>query len=350
MSSACHMFFGGSSRPPFRARVISIVITRLVLNQNTLPFSADCSIAGVPWQLSTNSPYVLQAAEKWRPLKRGSKPALFEMEVLVDSAQHAPLRTAHFRGIRHLVFATLPPSNFVVYDLARKRVHAALSEDTARNLSFWNNLLLPISIGVLGTAIGIAPLHCACLERNGAGFLLAGVSGAGKSTLTMALANRGFAFISDDWTYVSKARSAPVAHGLYSPIKLLPDAVRFFPYLRTLAPHATLNGELAYELDPLRLPKITAKSRSYPQRLLFLERLSAPGCHFKICPPEYAKAYFEAHAERLPDEVPGAKEFRSDMFQHLAAYPAWILRTGEGPHETAEALDDFLSEATHAVV
>ena len=68
---------------------------------------------------------------------------------------------------------------------------------------FWDRILLPIALGVLGPALGVVPVHSACLAIDGAGLLIAGASGAGKSTLSVALAQEGFDFISDDWTYLS---------------------------------------------------------------------------------------------------------------------------------------------------
>ena len=330
--------------------MVNIVTANFALNAQALPFRTDCLVAGTTCSVATNSLEILRAASRWRLRSRSTLLPAFAMEILVDSAlDNAPRRPAHFRGVRHLVFVTLPNSNLVVYDLLRRRVHAVLSQAAARDISFWNKLLLPITIGVLGTAVGIVPLHCACLERNGAGFLLAGASGAGKSTLSAALADLGFAFISDDWTYVSRKDSTLVGHGLCSPIKLLPDAVRFFPYLREAVPGPTLNGELAYEVDPMRSAQITVKTFSYPQRLFFLERTPDPGCKFIDCPPGYAKNYFEQNAERLPEELPEARQFRTSVIQSLSMYPAWILRTGYGPQKTAEAMDRFLSGATHAI-
>ncbi len=273
----------------------------------------------------------------------------FEMEIIVDSTlNHTPERRAYFRGLGHIVFAILPPRSFLAYDLLRKRVHAVLSSAAARDNSFWNTLLLPITIGVLGTTVGVAPIHCACLERNGGGFLVAGVSGAGKSTLTAALAQLGFPLISDDWTYISRQQCGLVAHGLSSPVKLLPDATRFFPGLKAFAPRMALNGELAYEIDPAVAMGFTAKDTSHPRRIFFLERSSAPGCHMVPCRPEYVRKFFEQSAERLPDELSEAKAFRSSIIQTLSDCPAWILRTGESPQTTAKVLDDFLAEADHA--
>jgi hypothetical protein len=344
------MFCEASFCGRFSVTVVSIVMTRLALNAQTLPFRTDCLVAGTTCRVSTNSPDILRAAAQWQPQRKSASIASFEMEILVNAARAShPLESPHFRGLRHLVFVALPPENFIVYDLLRKRAHAVLSDSTACDTSFWNRLLLPITFGVLGTTVGLVPLHCACLERKDAGFLLAGVSGAGKSTLSAALAHRAFAFISDDWTYVAKRESGLIGHGLCSPIKLLPDAARFFPHLQDFAPGPTLNGELAYEIDPRGSSGITVKTFSYPQRLFFLERTPNPGCEFIVCPTGYVKAYFEQSAERLPDEVPAAKQFRASVIERLSMYPAWILRTGYGPQRTAEAVDDFLSEVAHAI-
>jgi hypothetical protein len=285
----------------------------------------------------------------WRTkMQQSHCAASFEMEVLVDSAME---NTAHdatfFRGHRHLVFAMLPPRGVVTYDLLRRRVHAVLSAAAACDRSFWNNVLLPITIGVLGTTVGVVPLHSACLDHNGTGVLVAGASGAGKSTLAAALAGCGFSFVSDDWTYISKDASALVAYGLSSPIKLLPDTVKFFPHLKDIAPHKTLNGELAYEIDP-SWAGFSVNYISHPRRVLFLERTLKPGCDFVPCRSEYVREFFETSAERLPNELSEAKAFRASVIQTLSSVPAWILRTGGSPQTTAAAISDFILEAGDA--
>lgn len=321
----------------------------LTFNRQTLPFRTDFLIAGTQCLLSTNSHDILQAAARWRSLKNRPAISSFEMEVIVDPDRDGqPEQPAHFRGNRHLVFGILPPRSFVAYDLLRRRVHAVLSSAAASDPSFWNKLLLPISVGVLGTTIGVVPLHCACLHRHGQGVLVAGVSGAGKSTLATALALRGFAFVSDDWAYVSMTNSGPVAHGLSFPIKLLPDADRFFPQLRALTPKPSLNGEIAYELDPARSNAFRVKMSAHPRHIFFLERVSGSGCRMIPCRSGYVTDFFERHAERLPDELPEAKALRSTVIQLLSACPSWILRTGESPQGTAAALDAFLLEVNRA--
>jgi hypothetical protein len=356
------MFFSGDFFAGFRAKVMITVTVMLALNQESLPFRSDFAIAGTHCFLSTNSVDVLEFAAQWRcawknrfaseaaqSFGKPSGSSSFEMKILVDSSLGTtPQLSMHFRGLRHLVFASLPPSSFIAYDLLRRRVHAALSCDASRDHSFWNKLLLPITIGVLGTTVGVAPLHCACLERGGIGLLLAGASGAGKSTLSFALAQIGFALISDDWTYISKGKSGLIAHGLAAPVKLLSDTVRFFPYLHDLAPRTSLNGELAYEIDPAQYLGCTVKRFSHPRQILFLERTATPGCDFLPARPEYVTSFFENGVERLPDELSEAKRFRAGVIRALSTCPAWVLRTGESPQRTAEAIDHFLLEQTHA--
>jgi len=321
----------------------------LTFNRQTLPLATDFLIAGTRGLLCTNSADVLQAAAQWRPHQQLGGLAAFEMEVLVDAAMdHSADHAAFFRGLGHLVFGMLPPRCFVTFDLLRRRVHAVLSLAAARDSFFWNNLLLPVTIGILGTTVGIVPLHCACLDHQSSGLLIAGDSGAGKSTLSAALAECGFAVVSDDWTYISKKGPALVAHGLSAPFKLLPDTVRFFDQLRNLVPRTTLNGELAYEIDPAQALGFAVKDISYPRRIFFLERTSKAGCYFVPCRSQYVDDFFERRVERLPNELPEARAFRASILRKLSSCPSWILRTGESPQRTAEAISDFVLESCDA--
>lgn len=318
-------------------------------DQKALPFRTNCAIAGVSCLVSTNSYDVLRLTTNLQAAATSNFRPSFEMQILVDATLDGlSEHSAYFRGRRHLVFALLPPRSFVTYDLLRKRVHAALSVAAASDREFWHSLLLPITIGVLGNTVGVAPLHCACLDDNGSGVLLAGVSGAGKSTLATALGRLGFAMLSDDWTYLCKRRSTLIAYGLSSPVKLLPDAVRFFMDLETLSPRTSLNGELAYTFDPYSSMQITMKDISYPQYIFFLERTFTPGCYIVPCRHEYVREFFQKNAERLPDELIEAKVFRENIVEMLSACRSWILRTGETPSRTAEVLAEFVQEERHA--
>lgn len=330
--------------------MFTIVTTTVIAEQRALPFRAYFCVAGTRCVLTTNSVDVLRMAANRRPQKNHIGDRSFEMEVVVDPARDDAAECGtFFRGIKHLVFAFLPPRSFVTYDLLRRHVHAELSTAAAADPCFWKTLLLPITVGVLGTTVGIVPLHCACLERHGSGLLIAGKSGAGKSTLTAALGRIGYTLLSDDWTYISKRESALIAHGLSAPVKLLADCAGFFPELASLTPASALNGELAYQVNP-EFFGCRATEISSPKWIFFLERTCASGCRMIPCRSEYARTFFQEGAERLPDELPEAKSNRAAVIRALSARPGWIIRTGETPQATAQALDAFLCEESHGTL
>jgi hypothetical protein len=247
----------------------------------------------------------------------------------------------HFRGLHHLVFATIGTHEVFTFDLLRRRVVGAVSTASANDPLFWNSHWLPITVGVMGTTVGVVPLHSACVERDGKGLLLAGVSGAGKSTLSVALARCGFSLISDDWTYISREENELIAHGLSAPVKLLPDAVQHFPELEQRTPKVWFNGELAFEIDPKEICCAHAKPDSRPRWLMFLERTSMAGCDFVPYSTADARDFFESSAERLPDELPEASATRSAMIQEVANCECWRVRSGESPQATAQAISRF---------
>lgn len=317
----------------------------LAFNRETLRFRTDFRITGSQCYLSTNSYNVLRHAIPWQAAEESDNSPSFQMEIIENpSLDSVAGKRPHFRGVRHLVFVMLEPRSFLGFDLLRRRVIGTLSSAAVRDRSFWNGQLLPITIGLIGTTLGVAPLHCACLDRDDSGLLLAGASGTGKSTLSAALAQRGFAHVSDDWTYLALRQSNLTAYGLSAPIKLLPNSVRYFPELAKCVLKEAMNREIAYEVDPGRVLRSAVKTYSHPKWIMFLERSTVPGCRFIPCRGEYTIEFFENNAERLPEELPLAKSARSEIITSLSRCQTWLLRTGDSPHQTAESINRFLEE------
>jgi len=88
----------------------------------------------------------------------------------------------------------------------------------------------------------------------------------------------------------------------------------------------------------------TASSSCRPKCIIFLERTSSPGQCFLPNIQKRTQEFFETSAERLPDELSSAKQTRSEIIQQLQNAPLGLLRTGDSPQETAEAIEIFLSE------
>ena len=333
---------------PFRARVDLAVTKFHSIEPDVLLLHAELFLAGMHCRLATNSKEILSSVSRWfsesRYPNRSGPPV--DLQILVDSSisRDRPAK-AHFRGMRHVVFASFGAEEVFVFDLLRRHAVGAVSRATANDSSFWNTQLLPIMVGVMGTTVGVVPLHSACLDRDGKGLLIAGLSGAGKSTLSVALAQRGFSLVSDDWTYVSQdgEKDELIASGLSAPVKLLPDAARYFCELQAFTPKESLNGELAFEVDATEVFRSAVKHISRPHWLMFLERDSQPGCDFIPYSAKDARAFYERSAERLPEELPEAAAKRSEIIRTVTNRECFRVRSGESPQSTAEAIDRFCS-------
>jgi hypothetical protein len=344
MSPGCHLFASAVPARCFRATVKLHMAKLHIVNRTALPLQTDLLIAGAHCAFATNSEQILAAVDRWRCPSRPPSGRTFEMNVFLDAtlpgSRDVKAQT-HFRGLHHLVFATIGSYELFVFDLCRRQVVGAVSQCSASEPSFWNSLWLPITVGVMGTTVGVVPVHSACLDLNGKALLIAGASGAGKSTLSVALARCGFSLVSDDWTYISEEADGLIAHGINAPVKLLPDAIQYFPELSERRPRMWFNGELAFEVEHEEFSKNSVALRPRPHWLLFLERTSESGCDFVPYSTADAQAFFESSAERLPDQVPDASITRSSVIRSIANCRCWHLRTGESPQTTADAVRKF---------
>jgi HPr Serine kinase C-terminal domain len=260
------------------------------------------------------------------------------MDISVAAGCTKPRRRPHFRGLHHIVVASFGESDVFVFDLLRRTVRGVISETTAQDALFWNATMLPIAVGVLGATVGVLPVHCACLSNQGEGLLIAGTSGAGKSTLSVALAQHGFDFVSDDWTYLSHQDGRLLAHGMSTPVKLLPDAVRHFPLLEGQTLRHTLNGELAYEVSAELDVGARVISRCKPRRVIFLVRSDEPTSELISIPTTQTRAYLEASVEQLPPQLASVARQRATLMRRLAELPCWTYRYGGTPQFAAREL------------
>jgi hypothetical protein len=305
-------------------------------------------LAGAVCEITTNSDCLGDTLRAWRKDTAGGHPNAFTMQVVVTGTGVDETRQAHFRGLHHVVIASFGSSNVFIFDLLRRNIVATVSEGTARDSLFWNEVLLPIAMGVLGAAVGVVPVHCACLAAGDGGLLIGGASGAGKSTLSAALGQDGLDFISDDWTYLSCEPEGLVAHGLSTPVKLLPDAIQHFPALAEYPVRPSLNGELAYEVPAVALgAEVRVSCR--PRWFLFLERTTADGCHLSPILSEDARRYVESGVEQLPSQLTAVAERRSGIIQQVSRLSCWTLRYGGPPRVAVESIQEFLAHQMQEV-
>jgi len=312
------------------------------IEQTDLPYSMELCFAGAVCHLATNSSDLARSLESLSISTVHSETSGFHMRIVVNDSSDENAGGPHFRGMQHVVTASFGRSNLFVFDILRRTMSASVSAAIARDQRFWKEKLIPISLGVLGSAMGLVPVHCACLELDGDGLLIAGVSGVGKSTLSAALSQDGFNYVSDDWTYISRRRGGIVAHGTSAPVKLLPDALNHF---RTLERHRlgkSMNGELAYEVDIAEAFGARVQRSCEPRWIVFLERSQAAGAVFTPMSSARAKNYVNSSVERLPPQLFEAVAMREQTIEEVAKLPSWHFQYGGTPQFGARELREFV--------
>ncbi|MGH9436977.1 MAG: HPr kinase/phosphorylase [Terriglobia bacterium] len=311
-------------------------------------FCQQYIVAGAVFSLSTNSEEIHAAVGESFAVVTEPVPAPeVTMRLLVEAGSHnAPAwPKPYFRGLRHLVFARFDSESQLLVDLRTHRIIGRFSPALAADRAYLKKVVFPAIFGIVSQTIRITPLHCACVAWNARGFLLAGESGSGKSTLSLALAQSGLTFISDDWTFLSRRGSHVLAWSLNNSLKLLPDAAEHFPELAQIDPIVSLNDELAYELEPDRLFGIRHAPSTEPRCVIFLKRQENQEFNLTKMSSSEAVAHLEQSLEELPATVWSARDFLMETFRILAQLPCWELRYGaDAPQVTARSLLRFLND------
>ena len=308
------------------------------------PLEARFAVAGSIWAILTNAEHILTAMRETFHLatdqiSKADLSATFYVDFELSDGPRWP--QPYFRALDHLYYASYGPGGSLLMDQGRRRIVGLFSPAMARDLAFWKRTILPVLTGIASACVGITPLHCACVAKNGFGLLLSGQSGAGKSTLSLALSLNGFAYLSDDCTYISRSGLGLRAWGLPTPVKLLPDAVRHFSQLLNLEPSVSLNGELAFEVDPVETFGVSRCLSCTPQRLVFVERTESPEAVFERISAAEAASRLASDLELLPPCISRQREYQFATIEALVSQECWLLRHGMTPSAIAQKLAEF---------
>lgn len=247
----------------------------------------------------------------------------------------------HFRGFGPFVFATYGPKNRISFNLLDREVIGSLSSATVEDEDLCRRTILPVLVGVMSSSLAMVALHSACLVHGDFGVLLSGHSGVGKSTLSAALARKGLAFLSDDWTYLSEIEGHLHAWGMPVPIKLLPDSEQFFPELRKYPLTQSLNGEIAYEIDPEIALGWQRSLHCVPKCFLLLERSSTPGTKFERIGIDEIIPYVVDGLEELPEILTHLRVPQIDLVRKLENCELYRMRFHGSPDYVADEVLGF---------
>jgi len=303
--------------------------------------------AGRPVRINTNSPKI---ARYFADFLAGDNPIHFgEPESAATITVHVRERdglcesSPWFRARGHFAFARFTLADAFWFNLRTREVYGVCTPEAADDVWRWRAHILPALLGILSAVIGVAPVHGACVARGGRGTLLTGPSGTGKSTLTIALAKRGYKLLSDEWTYISAAGPDVAAWGLSVPVKLLPDASRFFPELLNYCPATALNGEAAYEVFPEECFGVSRQTHSSVNGIVLLERTALPGCRVDQISAAEATHRLSQELEPLEGPLEYCYQHQLALIQRLAGAACLRLSFNENPCKVAEALDAVLA-------
>lgn len=311
-----------------------------------LPLSARFIVTGATWEVSTNCHELLAIMQDVFQLDENElSPADLRLNFFVnfDLPDGGVQLSPHFRALEHLYYGTFGPGDSMLVDQLNRRVVGSFSPATVRDTGYWKRVILPCLLGITSSCVGVTPVHCACVVKDHLGLLIHGVSGSGKSTLALSLSLQGFSYLSDDCTYISSSENGLRCWGSSAPLKLLPAANQYFSPLASVVPSESLNGELAFEVDPVEIFGVTRALSCDPRWLFFIERTNEP--NFGLLPMSRAESALRlaSDLERLPSCIAAQREHQLAVIDTLVQRECWFVRHGLQPEVLATAIAEFCS-------
>lgn len=298
--------------------------------------------AGTVWRLSTNSELILEAArESFERISDPCVPADLNLRLWVDpvSQLSPPWPKPYVRGLEHLVYAGFAQGSSLVADLLRRRVTGRLSTAFAADKQYWTRVVFPMLLSVTAVSLGMVEIHCACVTKGSHGLLLGGPTCSGKSTLSMALAQSGLGFLSDDRTFCSLRDHTLSAYGLLTDLKLRKDSIAWFPDAKLESRPGS--GHSEFRVDPESAGLFRVR-QCIPRLLIFLERDGAARCRLVPLAREEAANRLETD---LMVETPEALLMQRKLISLVAELPCFVLHYGGSPQAIAKQLAFSLEDA-----
>ena len=321
------------------------VIAKLAPDRPT--YSQYVSFAGKPILVRSNSLAILSHTSSFfsawdgdaAPEYPSAELTLMRREVDHGNVENAPW----FRGRGYFALARFTPADSVWFNLRTCHACGFFSDAVVSDEFRWHKDILPAVLGILAPNLAVVPVHAACLAKHGSGILLAARSGVGKSTLAVTLAQRGYRYLADDWTYLAQGQIGVSAWSIPAPVKLLPDATNYFPELARHSCAQSLNGEFAYEVSPQTSLGLSRQQNCRVRCIVLLDRRHQPG--ISISPVTATEAVDRLSSEIEPLTGPLAPAYQAQIELLSGLLDSMCLRVffNASPQEVASAIDETLA-------
>ncbi len=317
-----------------------------------LTYSQYISFAGKPLLVRSNSIAILSHVVSFFSPWTGAVPEdpAAELRLMRREDCGDPVESSSwFRGRDYFAMARFTHADTVWFNLHTRRACGLFSDDIVSDEFRWHKDILPVIIGILAPVIDVVPVHAACLAKNGSGVLLAGPSGVGKSTLTVTLARLGYSLLADDWTYLAETEDSIGAWSLPVPVKLLPDAICYFPEIASYSCGESLNGEIAYEVSPQKCFNLSREDRCGIRHIVLLERRQQPGISIVPVTATETISHFCSEIEPLIGPLAAVHRGQIELLQELATAVCLRASFNASPQDVASAIDHALGEGAQSV-
>lgn len=298
------------------------------------------SVADRVWELSTNSDDLLASARQSFPdglAAPGSVPD-FRLHIDVsDKTGTSPWSRPICRGRDFFAFCCIADESALLFDCRRRMATGSVTRSVAGDARYWREIVFPFAVGVMSPVLNTVPLHAACFRYGGQGVLIGARSGAGKSTLAATLARRGIEFISDDWVYLTADRGLR-AHGLPVPLKLLPDARRFFPELQSMVPAEAQNGEWSIAFDPAETFGAPRGYSCEPEVVILFDRVPGTESRVRQAGTEDLLDWFSEPLDCVPPCLERERQQQVVLIRALGSRRCYVVTCDGTPNEIADHL------------
>jgi hypothetical protein len=323
-----------------------------LLFDRELPLTRRFYPMGFPFEIATNSPEIILAAEEsWSSFEKrfDTPPLRFRIGALEARSKRCPRRPRP-KGQASLIVQISDAQNFVVSDSSKNFAFGWVTQGAVANRAFFRYHFLEPCFWNMAVPLYLTPIHGACVSHRGSGVLLCGDSGAGKSSLTYACATSGWRFMSDDSSHLVRKNEDRVVIGNPRQMRFRPSATKLFPELREQRMTRRLRGELSIEFVTSECPQIEKMYECQVDFIVFLRRRRGPA-RLVRCAKESVLRWFErvicygTHEMRADQRASlhrllSAEIFEmqySDLREAVAQLESMVQSAGSGVAELAAA-------------
>ncbi len=260
-----------------------------------LPLRSTYYPLGFPVKVTTNSHDILAAAqESWGHFRKvfSEPPLQLRIGVVEGGPQECPPIPVS-RGQFNLLSHIADPANFMVCDTRQGCAFGWLTPAAVENRAYLRYCFLEGTAQALLCRLHLTPIHSACVQLHGRGVLLCGDSGAGKSSLAFACAREGWAFLSDDGSFLIRKGTGRVVIGNPHQMRFRESAIKLFPELKGQRITPRITGKMAIELATDGMPEISTISECSIDYIVFLNRREPEPPGFYSFPRNKALPWFE---------------------------------------------------------